>query len=643
MPKTRKARRLLAYAFMAVIAGSCAAPLLILGLPTADSGVEHVITITASQYSYSPHRIVVDAGDTIRLRLASSDVVHGLYLEGHDLEAEVRPGRLGFLLRRPSGAEEPTEVEEAVVRAGRPGKYRYRCSVTCGTLHPFMQGELVVRPNRPFLAGVTGLVLVACGALGLGFVGQATRPAEPWRHDLLRRFPRLEWLVTRRWFQFAIVVPNVLVLFFFLIAGLFGSPIGNRNIIVTVVWILWWFLLITMMVPFGGRVWCLLCPLPFFGEWFARRRLIEVRREAETTKSIRQGSLNRRWPKALSSLWIQNFLFLAMCSVSTILVTRPALTAAVLGGMVVTAVAVHAVFRRRSFCRYLCPLNAWMSLYSMTAMTEVRPRDRQVCSHCRQRSCVTGTAGAWRCPWHEVPFKLERNNYCGLCMECVKACPNDNMTLFARPFCADSSIRRYDEAWMAFIMITLVVAYSVTLLGPWGLVKEWANVTEFGNWAGFALHSAVVWVVALILVPGVWLLASWCSRVLSRASEIPIREIFVRYSFVLVPLGLMAWAAFSFPLLMVNYTHITSSLSDPLGWGWDLFGTADQKWRPLLPVTIPYLQIPLLVTGLGIALARGAKIARELFPTSGAAALSLVPHGLVCTGFVLILLRLFVG
>jgi ferredoxin len=311
--------------------------------------------------------------------------------------------------------------------------------------------------------------------------------------------------------------------------------------------------------------------------------------------------------------------------------------------MVMVSVAIHAIFRRRSFCRYLCPLNAWMSLYSMTAVTEVRPRDHTVCAGCRERSCVKGTNGAWRCPWLLQPFKLESNNYCGLCMECVKACPNQNITVNVRPFCSDMKIRRSDEAWMAFIMIALVVAYSITLLGPWSTPRDWSNVTEVGNWSGFAGHAGIVWFSALILIPGVWYVAAWAARLCARSPQVPAREVFTRYSYLLVPLGLLAWAAFSVPLIMVNYSHITASLSDPLGWGWDLFGTANHRWSPLLPEWIPLIQIPLLLLGLGIALARGSVIAQELFPGRAAAIRSLIPHAVVCTAFTIALLRLYVG
>ena len=250
---------------------------------------------------------------------------------------------------------------------------------------------------------------------------------------------------------------------------------------------------------------------------------------------------------------------------------------------------------------------------------------------------------AWGCPWFVNPCKLERNNYCGLCMECVKACPNRNLTLRARPFCSDLTLRGLDEAWMALVMITLVIAYSITLLGPWGTVKLWTNVTEVGDWGGFALYTAVVWLAALGVLPGLWYLAARLGRRLGGSPEVPVRTLFVRYSYLLVPLGLVAWAAFSFPLIMVNYTHITGSLSDPLGWGWDLFGTAQQHWSPLYPEWIPHLQIPLLVFGLWVALRRGAAVARELYPSAAAAGRSLLPHGVLCTAFTLGLLRLFAG
>ncbi|MDR5694608.1 MAG: cupredoxin domain-containing protein [Armatimonadota bacterium] len=109
-------------------------------------GREREFTITARQFAYSPPRIRVRLGDRVTLRVTSEDVVHGLYIDGYGINAKVYPG------------------QETVVSfvANRPGKIRYRCSVICGNLHPFMIGEVVVGPNYT-LWGALALTVLAAG------------------------------------------------------------------------------------------------------------------------------------------------------------------------------------------------------------------------------------------------------------------------------------------------------------------------------------------------------------------------------------------------------------------------------------------------------------------------------------------------
>ncbi len=123
---------------------------------------EREITIRARQYAYAPERIRVNKGDTVHIRLISDDVVHGFYLEGYDIDAEIQPLASKIILRRPSRPDESREVDEIVFTANREGKFRYRCSHTCGFLHPFMLGEMVVAPNRllPASQGMAMGVLV---------------------------------------------------------------------------------------------------------------------------------------------------------------------------------------------------------------------------------------------------------------------------------------------------------------------------------------------------------------------------------------------------------------------------------------------------------------------------------------------------
>ncbi|MFQ5662643.1 MAG: hypothetical protein ACE5HL_02280 [Terriglobia bacterium] len=126
---------------------------------------ERTFTLTAHKYAYDPPVLRVNRGDRVRIRLVAKDVTHGFYLEGYDRDAKVRPENPTFWVRRPSQGEDYQEVEEISFVANRTGKFRYRCSITCGYMHPFMQGELIVRPNYLYSSSI-GLALgLAVGML----------------------------------------------------------------------------------------------------------------------------------------------------------------------------------------------------------------------------------------------------------------------------------------------------------------------------------------------------------------------------------------------------------------------------------------------------------------------------------------------
>ncbi|MFQ5864051.1 MAG: 4Fe-4S binding protein [bacterium] len=468
-------------------------------------------------------------------------------------------------------------------------------------------------------------------------------PAKGFRLDLFEWVPGLKRFVRLRSFQFLMMLPNLLIFHVLFIAGIFGTPVGNKNIIIVFIWILWWFMLIAVMVPFASRIWCTMCPMPFFGDWLQRMALIMVR--PGKTRGIRNKlyGLNRRWPKRFSNIWLQNIAFLTLCTFSAHLVTRPIVTVEVLGGLVLLATVLAMVYQMRTFCNYICPVSGFLSLYAMTSTIELRSKDTDACLKCRTKSCRAGNENGWACPWLVYMGKLDRNNYCGLCMECVKSCPNDNIALNLRPFAADTKIKGYDEAWKGFIMLALAMAYSVILLGPNGTIKDWANVAETGMWGGFAVYTLILWSVALVIVPAIFYGCIWLARRFAQAPHIPAKEVFLGYAFVLVPLGLLAWIAFSVPLLFVNGSYIVSVISDPLGWGWNLFGTADFPWRPLWPEYLGLVQIGLLLTGLFYALHRGYQIGERLFGSPQAAFKGLLPVGAFSLAVSLAFLQFFIG
>ena len=127
-----------------------AALAILLPLPLLPySAQARTIDVTARTFAYDPGIIQVHRGDKVTLRLESQDTVHGLSLDGYDVDLQAEPGK----------SSEVTFVAE------REGTYRFRCSVTCGVLHPFMIGELQVTPDLPFGRALAALSIAVAGAL----------------------------------------------------------------------------------------------------------------------------------------------------------------------------------------------------------------------------------------------------------------------------------------------------------------------------------------------------------------------------------------------------------------------------------------------------------------------------------------------
>jgi len=66
--------------------------------------------------------------------------------------------------------------------------------------------------------------------------------------------------------------------------------------------------------------------------------------------------------------------------------------------------------------------------------------------------------------------------------------------------------RGLDEAYKGFIMLTCALLYSAVLLGPWGWIKQWANMGTLGHWI---LYAAGFIAINLALVPGLFWLAAF--------------------------------------------------------------------------------------------------------------------------------------
>lgn len=123
---------------------------LIIFIPLPQSQNDEVdrhFQVEASMFQFTPGRIRVNQGDRITLELISTDVVHGLSIDGYDFELMADPG----------------QSQTATFIANKTGVFRFRCSIACGNMHPFMIGKLQVGPNWELIRGIVlgGLAVFA--------------------------------------------------------------------------------------------------------------------------------------------------------------------------------------------------------------------------------------------------------------------------------------------------------------------------------------------------------------------------------------------------------------------------------------------------------------------------------------------------
>jgi len=100
-----------------------------IGPQTLSSGGVKEFTMIASRWKFDPNSITVNKGDTVRLKIISTDVAHGIAIPDYRINEYLTPGQ--------------TVNIEFV--ADRKGTFIFACSVSCGVGHTGMKGKLVVK------------------------------------------------------------------------------------------------------------------------------------------------------------------------------------------------------------------------------------------------------------------------------------------------------------------------------------------------------------------------------------------------------------------------------------------------------------------------------------------------------------------
>ncbi len=456
----------------------------------------------------------------------------------------------------------------------------------------------------------------------------------------LTKFKLIRLLFKTRWFPLALLIINLFIFTIILLAALLGGTgAGNYNFGIMFVWILWWVVLMLFLVPVFARAWCLMCPFPMFSDWFQRGKLFGV-------KIGKLNGLGLKWPKSLKNMWIMNIGFLCTTFFSGFFTVRPIATFILLGLIILLAFVVGLIYEKRAFCAYMCPVSGFQGLYSQFGMSEIRCKDPEVCRTHSPKTCLVGNEKGHGCPWLLMPFDFKKNTYCGMCLECFKTCPYDNMAFNLRPPGVDLLVdtprepRRLDEAYKAFIMLGIAIMFFIAFQGPWGFIKDMTRATTL---KGYLTFISVHTVFSLVVIPGIFLIFAFLSKLFSGNKEIPLKKVFVSFAYTLIPLGLGVWIAFSFGIILPNGSYILHILSDPFAWGWNLFGTANFPWTPVFTGLMGTLQGSTLIVFFLFSIVYGFRISQQIYADRNQARRGWIPILCFLTGIVLVFLKLYLG
>lgn len=292
----------------------------------------------------------------------------------------------------------------------------------------------------------------------------------------IARNPRVARILHNRKFQFFLILPNQIIFWTVIFVGIMGTAIPGLNFGAAITWYVWFCLVFVMMVVVG-RAWCAMCPFGGFAEWIQRRTFFQ-----RTQKTL---GLGRKFPEPLARLgfvlpvasfllltWIEEYYNIAGPG-------NPASTSFMVIGIVASALVFFLVFERRTFCRYICPLTSVIgTIGSMGSVAGFRTRDRDVCVSCKTKDCMRGGTEGYGCSWYTWPASSDSNLYCGLCTECYKSCPEDNIGLFLqKPLTSVVAPmrRRADVAWAVALLWGLVLFQQVNALSAYGTLDNWLN------------------------------------------------------------------------------------------------------------------------------------------------------------------------
>jgi polyferredoxin len=378
--------------------------------------------------------------------------------------------------------------------------------------------------------------------------------------DLLQT-PILGRLLKHRYGRLVLQIPFLLIAALLIYDGFTGLPRPAENLATVVPWVHYrGFVVLALLLV--GNLFCMGCPFTL-PRTLAKRLSLNPRR---FPRRLRGKSL------AIAGLFGIFFLYewLDMWA-------SPALTAWVIVAYFVASFALEALFGESVFCKYVCPLGTFNFVYSTASPTQITSKNLDVCRTCVGKECVNGSYslmpvirldeikggeativhdrnGTPGCPTELFVPQLKTNMDCILCLDCVRACPHDNVALMARTpgrelVQPDAWAKRWDVSFLVISLAFMGVVNAFGMIPPvYDLMQDLARtlgLTALGlsNFLIEGIVFGLIFVVGGLVLPAMSMfLAGRLGQMFTRTEKkYDLRHTVASFAPAFVPMGFGVW------------------------------------------------------------------------------------------------------
>ncbi len=232
----------------------------------------------------------------------------------------------------------------------------------------------------------------------------------------------------------------------------------------------------------------------------------------------------------------------------------------------------------------------------MSSVVEVRA-DPSIClaKRCKGIYCYFGRENLPGCPFHQVPKIMDTNRYCSTCGNCLKACPNDAISVHLRWPGREFFVQKREmlENSLVSVAATGVVAFQLFVM-----TEQWTFIHQRASRLPFFSSDALLYGVFILLFVGLAIaLFLFVSRLYAHLTHQPLQQEMCRFGFAFLPLALMGHIGHNLGHLLTGHRLIPGAIAS-------LLGQTPAVPIEEIPINWPWvaLEIILVLIGLGMSI-----------------------------------------